>query len=219
MEELFPKVFLIDNKLAVENPVPGFEPFDEETMKVERKEFRVWSPNRSKAAAAIVRGIKVFPIGEGSKILYHGAAHGYTPSFFSAIIGERGVVYAVEFSERCFNELLPISKKFTNIIPIMADSRKSEEYAWIEKVDVVYMDIAQPDEVEIFIRSCREFLKEDGYGMIAVKSRSIDVTKTPTEVYKEAINKLEQAGFDIVDWKTLDPYEKAHCFIVVKFKH
>jgi fibrillarin-like pre-rRNA processing protein len=218
MKELFHNVFLVDNKLAVENPVPGYEPFDEETLKLDSREFRVWSPMRSKAAAAIMRGIKIFPIEEGSKVLYHGAAHGYTPSFLSAIIGKSGVVYAVEFSERCFNELLPISKKYTNIIPIMADSRKSEEYAWIEKVDVVYMDIAQPDEIEIFIRSCREFLKKDGYGMMAVKSRSIDVTKTPTEVYKEALKKLEDAGFVIVDWKTLDPYERAHAFMVVKFK-
>jgi fibrillarin-like pre-rRNA processing protein len=100
----------------------------------------------------------------------------------------------------------------------MADARKSEEFSWIEKVDVVYIDIAQPDETEIFIRNCREFLKEDGYGMMAVKSRSIDVTKSPNTVYREAIKKLEESGFTIVDWKTLDPYERAHAFIVVKFK-
>jgi fibrillarin-like pre-rRNA processing protein len=54
--------------------------------------------------------------------------------------------------------------------------------------------------------------------MVAVKSRSIDVTKSPKEVYKEALKKLEK-DFEIIDWKTLDPYERAHCFIIVKFKH
>jgi fibrillarin-like pre-rRNA processing protein len=61
-------------------------------------------------------------------------------------------------------------------------------------------------------------LKKEGYGMIAVKSRSIDVTKSPKEVYKEAIKKLEK-DFEIIDWKTLDPFEEAHCFIVAKFKN
>lgn len=217
MKEIFPKVFLIDNKLAVENPIPSFKPFEEETIRLEKKEFRIWDHTRSKAAAAILKGIKEFPIKENSKILYLGAAHGYTPSFLSSIIGEKGVVYAVEFSERCFNDLLPLCEKYKNIIPILADARKTELYCWIEKVDIVYCDIADSQEVEIFIRNCKEFLKKDGYGMIAIKSRSIDVTKSPKEIYKESLKKLE-ADFEIIDWKTLDPYEKAHCFIVVRFK-
>jgi len=216
MKEIFPNIFLIDKKLAVENPIPGFEPFDEKSIKIEKKEFRVWNPERSKAAAAIVKGIKEFPIKEGDKILYLGAAHGYTCSFLSSIV-RKGIIYAVEFSERCFNELLPLCEKYKNIIPIMADARKPEDYSWIENVDLVYIDIAQSDEIEIFIRNCKEFLKKNGYGMIAVKSRSIDVTKTPKEIYKEALEKLKN-NFEIIDWKTLDPYEKAHAFIVVKFK-
>jgi fibrillarin-like pre-rRNA processing protein len=217
MKELFHGIFLIDNKLAVENPFPGFEPFDEEIIKLDKKEFRAWSPLRSKSAAAIMRGIKEFPIKEDSKVLYLGIAHGYTSSFLSVLVG-KGVIYGVEFSERCFTELLPLCEKYKNIIPILADARKPEDYAWIEKVDVVYIDIAQPDEIEIFIRNCKEFLKKDGYGMIAVKSRSIDITKSPTTIYKEALKKLED-DFEIIDWKTLDPYERAHAFVVVKFKH
>jgi len=218
MKELFPRIFLMDNKLVVENPLPGFKPFDEEIIEFEKKELRIWDPYRSKAAAAILKGIKEFPIKENDKILYHGAAHGYTCSFLSSIVGKKGIIYAVEFSERCFNEFLPLCEKYKNIIPILADSRKPELFYWIEKVDVVYIDVAQPDEIEIFIRNCKEFLKKEGYGMIAVKSRSIDVIKSPKEVYKEALKKLEK-DFEIIDWKTLDPYERAHAFIIVKFKH
>jgi fibrillarin-like pre-rRNA processing protein len=217
MKEIFPKVFSIDGRLAVENPILGFKPFDEDVIKIDKKEFRVWNHTRSKAAAAILKGIKEFPIKESCKILYLGAAHGYTCSFLSSIIGEKGVIYAVEFSERCFNELLPLCEKYKNIIPILADARKPENYNWIEKVDVVYCDVADPQEVEIFIRNCKEFLKPKGYGMIAIKSRSIDITKSPKEIYKESLKKLED-DFELIDWKTLDPYERAHCFIVVKFK-
>lgn len=216
MKKLFPNVFLIDNKLAVENTIPGYRPFDDEIIKIEKKEFRVWNPNRSKAAAAIKRGIKEFPIEKGNKILYLGAAHGYTSSFLANIIGGNGIIYAIEFSERCFNEFLPLCLKFKNIIPILADARKPELYYWIEKVDIVYVDIAQPDETEIAIRNCKEFLKPKGYLMLAIKSRSIDVTKSPKEVYRNEIEKLKESNFKIIDWKTLDPYEKAHAFVIAE---
>ena len=157
MKELSPGVFLIDDRLATENTVKGYKPFDEELVKFKGKEFRIWNPRRSKLAAAIMKNIKSVPISEGTKILYLGAAHGMTPTFISNIVKENGIIYSVEFSERCFNELIPIAKKYKNIIPILADARKPEDYYWIEKVDVVYVDIAQPDETEIAIRNCKEF--------------------------------------------------------------
>jgi len=217
MKELFPGIFLVDDKLVVGNSIPGFRPFDEDLIKLRNREYRVWNPRRSKLAAAIMKGIKQVPITKGSKVLYLGAAHGMTPSFIANIIGEKGIVYAIEFSERCFNDLIPLCNNYTNIIPILADSRKPELYYWIEKVDVVYVDVAQPDETEIAIRNCKEFLKSKGYLMLAVKSRSIDVTKSPNKIYKEEIAKLKD--FKIIDWKTLDPLEKAHAFIVARSKN
>lgn len=204
-----------EGKLLVENPIQGYRPFDDELVKG-KKEYRVWNPRRSKAAAAITKGIKEFPIKGGDKILYLGAAHGYTPSFISNLIGKQGIVYAVEFSERTFNELLPLAKKYKNIIPILADARKPELYYWIEQVDVVYVDVAQPDETKIVVRNCKEFLKKNGYVMVAIKSRSIDVTKSPMKVYQEEMKRLKKEGFKIIDWKKLDPLEKAHAFIVAK---
>jgi fibrillarin-like pre-rRNA processing protein len=214
----FNGVFLIDGKLAVKNLVKGYSPFGDQIIESEKDEYIFWDPYRSKLSAAIIKGLNVMPIVSGSKILYNGIAHGYTASHISSIIGSEGIIYGIEFSERCFNELLPLCEKYKNIIPILADARKTELYSWIEKVDIVYCDIADPQEVEIFIRNCKEFLKKEGFGMIAVKSRSIDVTKTPKEIYKEALKKL-QTDFEIIDWKILDPYERAHCFIIVKFKH
>lgn len=217
MKELFPGIFLNNDKLMTENSVPGYRPFDDDLVKSGKKEFRVWNPTRSKLGAAIMKGIKAVPITKGSKVLYLGAAHGMTPSYIANIVGKSGIVYAVEFSERCFNELIPLCDKYTNIVPILADSRKPELYYWIEKVDVVYIDVAQPDETEIAIRNCKEFLKPGGFLMMAIKSRSIDVTKSPGKIYKEEMNKLKK-GFKIIDWKTLDPMEKAHAFIVARSK-
>lgn len=217
INEIFPGVFTLDGRLAVENSVPGYKPFGEDLVKADKREFRMWDPNRSKLGAAIVKGLKELPIKSDSKILYLGAAHGFTVSYISCILtSPQGAIYAVEFSERCFKELMPICEKYRNISPIMADARKTELFYWIEKVDVVFCDISQPDETEIAIRSCKEFLKKGGYLMMAIKSRSIDITKTPTKVYQEEIEKLRKAGFEIVDWRTLDPLERAHAFILAR---
>lgn len=214
----FNGVYLIGNELAVRNLVKGYSPFGDKIITIDKNEYITWDPHRSKLSAAIIKGLKIMPIISGIKILYNGIAHGYTASKIACIIGNSGIIYGIEFSERCFNELLPLCMKYKNVVPILADARKPEIYYWIEKVDVVYVDIAQPDETEIAIRNCKEFLKSKGYLMLAIKSRSIDVTKSPKRIYKEEIEKLRKSGFKIIDWKTLDPLEKAHAFIVAKFK-
>lgn len=218
MKEIFPGIFLIDNKVATKNSILGYRPFNEQIMKVGKDEFRLWDPTRSKLAAAILKKIKEVPLKKGSRVLYLGIAHGYTASFVANIIGIKGIIYGIEFSERCFNELLPICEKYKNIVPILEDARKPERYDWIEKVDAVYVDIAQPDATLVAIRNCKKFLKLNGYLFLAIKSRSIDVTKTPKNIYKEEIKRLEKSGFEIIDWKTLDPLEKAHAFIVARIK-
>ncbi len=216
IEKKFSGVFLIDDKLATVNSLKGFIPFKEQVIESKGKEYRFWDPNRSKAAAAIMKGIKQFPIKSGDKILYLGIAHGFTASFLRDIIGENGIIYGIEFSERCFNELLPISKKYKNIVPILADARKPEEYSWIEKVDLVYCDIAQPDQTEIAIRNSKKFLKKEGYLFLVIKTRSIDVTKSPKKICEEEISKLK--NFEIIDWKMLEPFEGAHGFVLARLK-
>jgi len=216
-KEKFPGVFLIKGKLATINSVPGFRPFGERTFTEDDKEYRMWDPNRSKAGAAIMKGIKKFPIHHRTKVLYLGIAHGFTASYLSNIIGEEGIIYGVEFSDRCFRELVPVTEKYDNIVPIMADARFPDRYGVSEKVDVVFVDIAQPDLTDIAIRNCKEFLKEDGYLMLAVKTQSIDVTKSSKKVTDEQLKKLIQHGFEIIDWKMLDPFEAKHSFIVARY--
>lgn len=216
LKQKFSGVFLIDSKLATINLVPGFKPFDEQLIKIKGKEYRLWDPNRSKLAAAIMKGIKELPLTSGSKTLYLGAAHGMTPSYISDIIGKEGIVYAVEFSERCFRELMPIAEKRGNIVPILADARMPEQYSWVEKVDVVYCDIAQPDQTDVAIRNCKMFLKEKGSLLLAIKARSIDVTKPPKRICEQEVEKLKQAGFEIIDWKMLDPFERDHGFVLAR---
>ncbi|MBI2005383.1 MAG: fibrillarin-like rRNA/tRNA 2'-O-methyltransferase [Candidatus Aenigmarchaeota archaeon] len=219
MKTKFYGVFKIDGKLATVNLVPGEKVYGEELVKENGIEYRIWDFWRSKPAAAIKNGLRQLPLEKGMNILYLGIANGTTSSHFSDIIGKEGLIYGVEISDRPFRELLPTAEKRGNIIPILANARKVEDYenVVLGKVDIVYQDVASNDQAEILIRNCKKFLKPKGFAIIAVKSQSIDVTRPPREVYKECLKELDQQ-FEILDSVELDPYEKFHLFVVMRSK-
>jgi len=216
MKRIFPGIFKKDKQLFTLNLVPGFKSYGK-LITSNGKEYEIWDPKKSKAAAAIINGLKKFPIKKRDKILYLGISSGSTASYFSDIIGPDGVIYGIEVADRSIRDLNPVAEKRGNIIPILASARLPDDYKWIEKVDIVYQDVATDDQSEILIKNCKKFLKKDGFAMLAIKSRSIDVVKKPSEVYKNEIKKLE-THFKILEKIILDPWEKDHMFILMKFK-
>jgi fibrillarin-like pre-rRNA processing protein len=215
----FEGIFLVDHQLATVNLTPGNKVYGEELIKEKSIEYRIWDFWRSKPAAAIKNGLKEFPLKGGMKVLYLGIASGTTASHFSDIVGREGIIYGVDIAERVLRDLISHAEKRGNIIPILADTRKPEEYdnTVMEKVDCLYEDVASPDQIQILIRNAQKFLKLDGFAMIAIKSQSIDVTKEPKQTYKECLEELEKY-FEVLDKIELDPYEKAHLFVVMKMK-
>ena len=85
----------------------------------------------------------------------------------------------------------------------------------LKTVDVVFQDVATDDQSEILIRNCKAFLKPGGTALLSLKSRSIDVTKSPDVIYKQEEKKLK-TYFKVVEKVRLDPYEKDHMFFVLK---
>ncbi len=215
----FDNIFFVDKKLATVNLVSGQKVYGEDLVKSDNIEYRIWDYTRSKPAAAIKKGLKKFPLKEGMKVLYLGVASGTTASHFSDIIGREGIIYGVDIAERVLRDLVRISEKRGNIVPILADSRKPEDYenTVLDKVDLVYCDVADPDQIKIIIRNSQKFLKSNGFAIIAIKSQSIDVVKNPNEVYKESLEELEKY-FEVLDKIELNPYHKAHLFVVMKMK-
>lgn len=213
----FEGTFWLDNKLCTKNLVPGKKVYDEFLFKSRDGELRTWDPRRSKPAAAIYKGLHQFPLKQGMKVLYLGIASGTTSSHFSDIIDKEGLIYGIEIADRVLREILSVAKERENIVPILADARMPETYPWIEQVDLVYADIAIKDQSEVLVRNSKIFLKPDGFAMIAIKSRSIDVTKRPQEVYQQERRKLEEF-FHVIDFVTLDPFERDHGYFVLKRK-
>ncbi len=205
-------------KLFTKNLVPGQQVYGERLFRDKKiGELREWIAHRSKLAAAILKNIKMVPLNEGDYVLYLGIASGTTASHVSDIIGEKGLIFGVDVAPRVVRELIPVVEKRKNIIPILADANRPETYEHIVcQVDFVYQDVAQPHQVEIFIKNIDWFLKPKGYAMIAVKSRSIDVTKDPKIVFREVEKQLKEHGLKIIDMVRLDPYHRDHAMFLVQ---
>ncbi|MEA1904576.1 MAG: fibrillarin-like rRNA/tRNA 2'-O-methyltransferase [Candidatus Hadarchaeota archaeon] len=218
--EKFENVYWVEfddgtRKLATVNLAPGMKVYDERLVRVEGTEYRLWDPYRSKLAAALLRGIKGMPITPGSKVLYLGAASGTTASHVSDIVGSEGMVYCVEISSRPLRDLLVVCDQRPNMVPILADATQLDSYRTVvEQADVVYQDIAQPEQADILLENSRVFLREGCYAILALKARSIDVTKEPREIFRGEIERLEKE-VEVVDMKTLDPYAKDHAMLLL----
>jgi len=64
-------------------------------------------------------------------------------------VEQTGIVYAVEFSHRSGRDLVNMAKKRTNVIPIIEDARHPMKYRMlVGMVDVIFADVAQPDQVQ-----------------------------------------------------------------------
>nr|AIE97595.1 fibrillarin (flpA) [uncultured marine thaumarchaeote KM3_01_F07] len=204
-----------EKKLATQNLIPGNQVYNEMLVQYKGVECRIWNPFRSKLAAAIMNGLDDFPFTQKSDILYLGVSTGTTISHISDMVGQDGTVFGIEHASRVARDFLDrVASHRKNIVPIIHDARKPEEFFSVyKKVDVVYVDIAQPDQTEIAIENCKLYLKSGGYIFLVIKTRSIDVVKDPRSVIKEEIKKLGTL-FQIKQTIDLHPYDKDHAMVI-----
>ena len=200
---------------ATPNLVRGLTVYGEKLVKLDDEEYRIWDPFRSKLSAAMRKGLRDFPLNYGDKVLYLGASTGTTVSHVSDLVGNKGLVFAVEPAVRVARELIEnVASKRKNVIPIIQDARRPESYFSVfGNVDLVYCDIAQSDQTEIAIKNCNNFLKNEGILLIIIKTRSIDVTMSPHSVVVRESEKLRKNNFHINQTINLDPFDKDHALI------
>jgi fibrillarin-like pre-rRNA processing protein len=209
--------------LLTKNLVPGKSVYGEDLFYDKdsdgaKTEYRVWDPKRSKLAAALRKDVNQIGIKEKDYILYLGASTGTTVSHVSDIVGDDGLIFALDFAPRVLRDLVFLAESRRNIAPILGDAAHPETYAHlVSEVDVVFMDIAQKQQAEIFIKNCNVFLKQGGFGLLALKARSVDVTKNPRDIFRQVRTILEKE-MTVVDYRELEPYEMDHAFYVVKKK-
>jgi len=204
-----------EKKLATQNLVPGNQVYNEKLVQHKGSEYRIWNPFRSKLAAAIMNDLKNFPFNQKSDVLYLGVSTGTTISHISDIVNQGGTIFGIEHASRVARDFLDrVASHRKNIVPIIQDARRPEEFFSVyKKVDIVYVDIAQPDQTNIAIENCRLYLKSGGYLFLVIKTRSIDVVKDPKMVIKDEIKKLETL-FEIKQTIDLHPYDKDHAMVI-----
>ncbi|MBN2250547.1 MAG: fibrillarin-like rRNA/tRNA 2'-O-methyltransferase [Candidatus Altiarchaeota archaeon] len=215
MKQIFQGVYRIKGGLATVNMSPGFRVYDENLIKADGREYRSWDPFRSKLAAAILNGLREFPFRRDSSVLYLGASSGTTASHLSDICCD-GTIYCLEYSKRMMRNLCVVCGAKGNMIPMLGDARYPVKYAHkMGSVDVVYQDIAQPNQAEILIKNAEEF--SPGHAILSIKSRSINAVKSPKQVFREETDKL-RSGFDILQSIDLRPYDKDHMLLNMKVR-
>ncbi|XP_054020960.1 rRNA 2'-O-methyltransferase fibrillarin [Dryobates pubescens] len=208
-----------EDALVTKNLVPGEAVYGEKRISVEegdaKVEYRAWNPFRSKLAAAILGGIDQIHIRPGARVLYLGAASGTTVSHVSDIVGSEGVVYAVEFSHRSGRDLLGVAKRRTNIVPVIEDARHPHKYRMlIGMVDVIFADVAQPDQTRIVALNAHNFLRNGGHFLISIKANCIDSTAPAEAVFAGEVKKMTAERMKPQEQLTLEPYERDHAVVV-----
>ena len=221
--------------------VPGESVYGEKRISVDggvegtKIEYRVWNPFRSKLAAGVLGGLDHIYIAPGKKVLYLGAASGTSVSHVADVVGPEGVVYAVEFSLRPGRDLIGMAKKRTNVIrewsffplnfldlffthfcivAIVEDARKPQNYRMLlSSVDVIFADVAQPDQARIVALNAEYFLKNGGHAVISIKASCIDSTIAPEAVFANEVNELKKSKFKPIEQVTLEPYERDHAMV------
>ena len=145
----------------------------------------------------------------GAKVLYLGAASGTSVSHVADIVGPAGTVYAVEFSHRSGRDLINMATHRTNVIPIIEDARHPLRYRMlVTMVDVIFADVAQPDQARIVGLNAHLYLKVGGGVVVSVKANCIDSTAAPEAVFAREVQKMKEERIKPFEQLTLEPFER-----------
>lgn len=190
-------------------------PGQDDATEFEGAFYRPWSPVTSKLSSMLIKGMKI-PLGRSSRVLYLGAASGTTVTHVSDIVTD-GVVFAVEFAPRPARDLLAAIEQRTNVIPIIADARYPEKYPpFVDGVDFLYQDVAQPDQASIAVANAEKYLCKGGHVVIAIKARSISISEDTKTIFQREIDTLSQK-FEVLETVSLEPLHKDHLAVLCRY--
>ena len=204
-------------KLYSKNLIPGNKVYGERLISFKGEEYREWDPFRSKLAAMILEKPSLEFLKKDLSCLYLGASTGTTISHLSDIVYE-GVIYGVEFAERSMRQLIQNTDKRKNIVPLLGNANFPESYAKsiFTPIDLVYQDIAQPNQAQIAIENCNYYLKNKGFLILAIKSQSIDIVEKSEKIYMQEKKILEKAGYVIIESINIHKYAANHIILTVQ---
>ena len=107
-------------------------------------------------------------------------------------------------------------------LAIVEDARYPARYRiLLPVVDVIFADVAQPDQARIVALNAHQFLKNGGHAVISIKANCIDSTAPAAVVFAAEVKKLQEQMFKPLEQLTLEvrrprfseANEADHCMI------
>lgn len=83
----------------------------------------------------------------------------------------------------------------------------------LSTVDVIFADVAQPDQARIVGVNAHSFLKDGGHIVISIKASCIDSTMPPEVVFARELENLKEQQLKPLEQVTLEPYERDHAMV------
>lgn len=193
----------------------------EGTVRTERGEdgyiYRSFPPTATKLAALVKMGVQRWPFVPDSRVLYLGAGAGTTVSYVSDICPQ-GTVIAVEFAPEPFYALVDVARDRPNVLPILADARDPSTYSMqvVLPVDVIYQDVAQRDQWGIAHKNVQALMADEGWLVLVVKARSIDVSKPAFDVVNQVASDATASGYRVMEMVDISAFAEDHYVIIAE---
>lgn len=211
-----PGIFRHGRDLYTRNADPGHRVYGEDLRHEAGVEYRRWDPFRSKLAAYLLKAGDAVPWEHPRSVLYLGGAHGTTVSHLSDAL-PKASIFVVEKSPLAFAPLLALAKRRTNLWPLLADAQLPERYqADVGQVDLLYQDIAQRTQAEIFAENARAMLAAQGRALLMLKVRSVTQRRPAGQIIAEARSRLTHAGWNVRAPVDLAPFSREHAALFVR---
>ena len=222
-------------QLATKNIVEGTKTHKEKIVIVNDEEFLEWNPYKSKLAAAIRNGLQILPIIKNSKVVCINLLEESTMLHISNIVGSGGSVFVIDVNKNKKSFLNKLVDTHKNIIPIYdAADELSFSSSITGKVDALYVDLPESEQIEQIVEKYGSLLKNEGFLMLVTKKDDAilenDIAgwmaeqRAGFDKIREITTKLK-SQFEIIQEINLgvnyvmEPYHRLHAFILAQYLH
>ena len=223
-----------EEQLATKNMVKGTKTRKEKIVIVNNEEFLEWNPYKSKLAAAIRNGLQIIPIIKNSKIVCINLLEESTMLHISNIVGSGGSVFVIDVNKNKKSFLNKLVNTHKNIIPIYDKVDELSFFSSITgKVDALYVDIPESEQIEQIVEKYGSLLKNEGFLMLIAKKDDNAIIENDIAGWmaeqRAGLNKIREittklkSQFEIIQEINLGinyaakPYHKFYTFILAQF--
>ena len=221
-------------QLATKNIVEGTKTHKEKIVIVNDEEFLEWNPYKSKLAAAIRNGLQILPIIKNSKVVCINPLEESTILHISNIVGSEGSVFVIDVDKNKKSFLNKLVNTHKNIIPIYDTvDELSFSSSITGKVDALYVDIPESEQIETIVKKYGSLLKNEGFLMLIAKKDDNAIIENDIAGWmaeqRAGLNKIREittklkSQFEIIQEINLGinyatkPYHKFYTFILAQF--